>query len=345
MGITHLSGLEVAGVPTMGMGGLPPFTGNWYFVDTAHGSDGNEGTADSPFATIYKAYAKARSGYNDVIVLVGDGSTAGTARMSVALAASVDSTATTGTVTWAKNALHLIGLASPTGINTRARFAPPTGTYTAATFGNSGNMFNVTASGCCFLNFSVWGGFSTGATGCITWKDSGSRNYYNSVHIAGLADAASAQNTASRSITLTACQESTFERCTFGIDTVTRTVANTTLEFLASGGAGCARLKFIECDFPLMTSAATALAVYGAISTTDRWIKFDRCVFLNNVKSTSTTMTAMTTLTGGGSPNGLVIFKDCTAIGATDWGTTFANMYVDGAAPTADTSGIALAMT
>ena len=195
MGITHLSGLDVAGVPTMGIGGMPFFTGTWWFVDPVNGSDGNTGASDSPFGTIYQAYASAVAGRNDVVVIVGNGASSGTARMSTALAQTITPAATTGTITWAKNATHLIGMASPIGFNSRARFAPPTGTYTAATFGNSGNMFNVTATGCYFANFSVFNGFSTGATGQIAWIENGGRNYYENVSFLGMNDAASAAST------------------------------------------------------------------------------------------------------------------------------------------------------
>ena len=48
MGITHLSGLEVAGVPTQGMGGaLPLTTSNYFFVSSVSGSDGNTGAANN----------------------------------------------------------------------------------------------------------------------------------------------------------------------------------------------------------------------------------------------------------------------------------------------------------
>lgn len=339
MGITHLSGLEVAGVPTMGMGGWPPFTGKWYFVDPAHGSDGNEGTADSPLATLYRAYALARSGYNDVIVLVGDGSTTGTARMSVALAQTVDPTATTGTITWAKNALHLLGMTAPTGIFQRARIAPPTGTYTAATFGNNGNMFNVTASGCMFANFSVYGGFSTGSTTCMTWKDSGSRNYYGGVHIAGLADAASAGAAGARTLYLQGAQESVFERCTLGTDTVTRSAANATVEFDANGSTACARIKFLECDFPFMASAASPLGMVAGASDLDRWIVFDRCRFLNASSSTSTTLTDLSTVNAAA--GGYVLFNECIRVGITGLGSDLTNLYVGGTT-TVNNAGLAL---
>ena len=51
MGTTHLSGLQVAGVPTFGVGTLP--LGNTYFyVDSVNGSNGNPGTFDQPVATL-----------------------------------------------------------------------------------------------------------------------------------------------------------------------------------------------------------------------------------------------------------------------------------------------------
>ena len=86
MGTTHLSGLEVNGVPTFGVGGAPMFTGRWFFVDPVHGSDGNTGAADNPIATLYQAQALMTAGNNDVAVIVGDGSTAATIRLSLALA-------------------------------------------------------------------------------------------------------------------------------------------------------------------------------------------------------------------------------------------------------------------
>jgi hypothetical protein len=339
MGITHLSGLEVAGVPTMGMGGAPLFTGDWYFVDPAHGSDGNTGAADSPLQTIYRAYALARDGYNDVIVLVGDGTTAGTARMSTALAQSVDSTATTGTITWAKNALHLIGQAAP-GPNSRARFAPPSTSYTAATFGNSGNMFNVTGAGCYFANFSVYNGFTTGATGQIAWIDAGQRNCYVGVDFLGMNDSASAGSTTSRSLKISGGGENSFINCVIGGDTTARGVANASLEF--SGGT--TRNVFRDCIFPVQASAATPIVIKtAAAAAIDRWILFDRCIFVNGVKSTATTMSAVATMAA--SAGGLLLLKDCTEVGMTVWGsdaTTLAQMYVDGAAPTAASSGLAV---
>jgi hypothetical protein len=57
VGITHLSGLEVSGVPTMGMTPGINYFGRQWFVDTTAGSDGNEGTSpQQAFATMGRAF-------------------------------------------------------------------------------------------------------------------------------------------------------------------------------------------------------------------------------------------------------------------------------------------------
>lgn len=75
MGTTNLSWLEVAGVPTMGMGGAPysPMS-NWVFVDannfTGASSDGNPGTAEAPVTTMSRAMTLVKS--NGVISFIGN---------------------------------------------------------------------------------------------------------------------------------------------------------------------------------------------------------------------------------------------------------------------------------
>lgn len=341
MGITHLSGLEVAGVPTMGIGGAPFFNGNWYFVDPLYGSDGNIGSSDSPLATIYAAYAKMVADNNDVCVVVGSGDTTGTARMSVALAQSIVPAATTGTLTWAKNACHLIGMAAPVGMNARARFAPPTGTYTAATFGNSGNMFNVTAQGCYFGNFSVYNGFSTGATGQVAWIENGGRNYYENVSFQGINDTASANSATSASIQVAGVGENTFVGCFFGDDTTARTAANSTVVF---SGTGSARNQFRGCKWLayLTGSGSGAFHVTAGASSIDREAIFENCVFIVAVKSGSaTTMAQVFKLT---TPGGMFVLNNCVSAGATAWETASSGyLFNSGAVPTFATSGVAVA--
>jgi len=332
------NGISSFGIPVLGGFGGLPFTGNYFFVDPVNGADGNPGSSELPLATLYGALAKCVSGNNDVVFLVGDGTSTGTARLSTAGAQTIDSTATTGTLTWNKNATHLIGITAPTRVGGRARIAPPTGTYTAATF-NATAFVNVTGAGCLFANLDVFCGFSTGNASMIAWTDAGGRNAYINVNIQGLGDAASAQGTGARSLKITS-SENTFTDCVIGLDTVTRTVANATLEF----ASGATRNTFQCCDFPFQTSAATPLGIIvSAAAGIDRWTKFDRCAFINNVQSTSTTMSALATLPA--SAGGLLLMKDCTLVGITEFGTDATSrgqVYVDGGTVTAATSGIAV---
>jgi hypothetical protein len=333
------NGVTSFGIPVLP--GIPEaFTGTYYFVDPANGADGNPGTTpDFPFATLYRALGLCTSGKNDVVVLIGDGASSGSARLSTALAQTIDSTVTAGTLVWDKDATHLIGVTAPTGVAARARIAPPSGTYTQSTFG-SGNFVTVSGSGCYFSNFSLYNGFSTGGNNQICWTDTGGRNFYSGIQFGGAGDAASAQSTTSRSLLLSGGGEHSFVGCTLGLDTVTRTVANATLEL----AAGTARNKFLGCDFIFQGSAAGVLGIKAAAAAAaDRWHKFERCSFINNVGSTSTTMSALSTLAA--SMGGLLLMKDSTMVGITEWGTDATSrgqIYVDGGTVTAATSGVAV---
>ena len=323
MSLTNFpNGVSSFGIPIIGGIAGIPFTGNYYFVNYANGADGNEGSPSNPMKTISGAYARCTAGNNDVIVIIGDGSTAATQRVDEAF-------------TWAKNATHLVGITAPTGVAQRARIAP---TSTTTAFAN---FITVSASGCYFANFSLFDGFDTGTTSQICWTDTGSRNCYENVAFGGMGDTASAQSTGSRSLKLSG-SESTFRGCTFGLDTVTRTVANATVELAGA----CARNTFDRCTFPVQTSSATSVVVLATgAAAIDRWTIFRDCVFVNSVKSTSTAMTGVAKLTSA-SAGGLLLFKNCTAVGIASFGydaTSVGQIYVDGAVPTGATTGIAVA--
>jgi len=75
MGITHLSGLEVGGVPTLGTNGLPLTTiGTYYFVNSTNGSNGNTGlSADQPLATVAYALDNLVTANRGDTIVVGQG--------------------------------------------------------------------------------------------------------------------------------------------------------------------------------------------------------------------------------------------------------------------------------
>lgn len=339
---TFADGLFQYGGMPVGPSGVPvPFTGKWWFVDPVNGADGNPGNAPGrAFATLYRAHEMARDGYNDVVVLIGNGQSSGTARLSTALAQTVDSAATSGTLTWSKKALHLIGVGAPSN-NSRARIAPPTGTYTQATFG-SGNLVVVTGEDCYFANISAYHGFSTGGTNQICWTDSGQRNVYVNCEFLGMNDAASAANTGSRSLKVgdSGKGEHRFIRCIIGGDTTARSVANASLELAGA----TPRNSFEDCIFPFQTSNAGVLGVLGTgAGCVDRWNLFKGCTFVNNIKSTSTQMTVLASFTNA-APGGLLVFQGCNLIGATKFGdaNALANSYIDMAAVSASAGGLAV---
>lgn len=342
-GLTNFpGGLSSFGIPVLG-GANVPFTGTYFFVDPVNGSDGNTGLSPSrAFQTLYKAHASMTSGNNDVCYLIGNGAATGSARLSLAAALLVDSSVTAGTLVWSKSACHLIGICAPTAVAQRARIAPPIGVYTAATFG-SGNFVTVSGSGCYFANFSVFNGFSTGGINQIAWTDNGSRNAYENVNLGGMGDAASAADAGSRSLKIGSAGsgENTFAGCTIGLDTVTRSAANASLEL----AGGTPRNKFIGCVFPFQTSSATVLGILGTgAACIDRQQIFKDCTFINNIKSTSTQMTVLASLTSA-SPGGLLYFGALSAmVGITKFGDTnaLANSYIASAAPSAAAGGLSV---
>ncbi len=306
------------------LGGAVVAVGNVYFLDPKNGSDGNSGlSSTSAFQTLSAAYSVCADANNDTIVLVGDGTTAATARVNAAF-------------TWAKNATHLLGFCSPVLYSQRARIAP-TSTTTAFT-----PFFTVSGNGCIFQNVAWFHGFDTGTTSQINMVVTGSRNYFVNCQIAGMGDNESAQSAGSRSLKIGSAGsgENVFLNCVVGLDTITRTAANASVEFAGA----TPRNVFRGCLFPFMTSSATVLGVLGTGNgCVDRHNIFDNCSFINAIKSTSTVMTVLGSFTTA-SPGGLLLYKQCVLLGIGEYGDTngLANSYIDGFTGAAATSGIAV---
>lgn len=276
-----------------------------------------DGSLEHPYTDIQSAYGAGRNGKNDVIVLVGNGAAGGSARLSA-------------TLTWAKDALHLIGVASPGLFAQRARIAPTSGVTAFA------NFFVLSGNGCYFQNIEWFQGFGTGVAASICVNVTGSRNVFQNCGIHGMGDDASAQDTGSRSLKIGSggSGENLFVDCTIGLDTVTRTVANASLELAGA----TPRNVFRNCIFPFMTSAAGVLGILGTgAGCVDRENYFQGCLFTNAIKSTSTGMTCLASFTSA-SPGGALVFDaTCGLMGMTKVGDTnaLANSYILGAAPSA----------
>jgi hypothetical protein len=316
------NGATSFGIPLVGGIGGIPFTGNWYFVDAAAGSDGNEGTVDAPLQTIARAYALCTDGNNDVVALMGapltSAPTTGTFRLSA-------------TLTWAKSATHMIGITAPTRVGQRARIAPLT---TATT--NINPLFSVTAQGCVFANFSFFQGIGQASTDEQLATITGQRNYFWNVDFGGMGNAAGAARAGSYVILLNGAQENTFSRCTIGVDTIARTAANASVKCTTAA----TRNIFEDCLFPVYATAATPLVFdMSATGSIDRYLLIRNSIIINSGSSTLTAVIASTA-----SPGGVAVFDNNTVVGAANYAAsaTDATVKVAGPVPNGHTSGVAL---
>lgn len=293
-------GVSSMGVPLIGSNGIPPFSGNYWFVDETNGADGNSGTSwSAPLATLARAQVLATSGNDDVVFFRG------TIHQTASLA-------------WAKDKVHLIGVCAPLKRGKRARISV-SGTTAFSP------LVNVTGSGCYFANFGTFFGFATDAQSTsYAVSDTGGRNCYENVEILGFGAAGTAGNTGARAILISGSTgENTFRDCVFGVDTVSRGVANYTVEFTG----GSPRNWFVGCEFEMLAGASTPAHLFTAGSAAiDRYAIFERCIFGNATGSTATTIAQVTKIAA--SAGGLFILKQSVWYGATHLETTTTNQFL-----------------
>jgi hypothetical protein len=307
------------GMPLFGISGTPPFTGNAFWVDETNGSDGNTGGPQDPLKTLTQALAVCTNNNNDVVFLTG-------------------TVHVTATVAWNKSRTHLIGLAPKLDSEARARISQ-TGTTVFSP------LVNVTGSECIFSNIGAFHGF-VDLTTQICWAEAGQRNQYVNCAFLGMGNATGgASQTGSRSLTVGAGGqgENTFTNCIIGLDTIVRSAANASLEFLG----GSPRNVFRNCLFPADTSSASALFITVGASGLDRWAMFDNCTFMNCIESGSTTMSAgiIANASAGGAIllNPSSIFLGVTAIATT--GPVYGVGMNPGGETSATTDSIAIKYT
>ena len=278
--------------------GLGFIAGNIILLDPFAGVDTNDGITQ-PVNTLGRAYSIGREGKNDVVALISNGLTTSTARLGAAF-------------TWSKNALHLVGVSDGVNISNRSRIAP----FTAATA--FANFFTLSGGGCLFSNVEIYAGFTTGTTAAICLTVSGGRNMFSNCHIVGMSDAASAADAGSRSVKITGTGENQFVDCTIGDDTTARTNANASVEF----AGGTPRNVFRNCLFPFDSGDGNSLGIKVGAAGMDRFQLFDRCMFINALRSGATSMTTLGAITAQTSPAGMLVYRDCGLVGIAEWEST-----------------------
>lgn len=306
---TVFDSLIVGGVPILGgMGGLPLATGNFFFVDYLNGNDGATGQANDPLKTIAQAYAYMTDGNNDVCVIVGDGGTAATQRLSESL-------------TWAKDACHLIGMTAPVPFFQRARIS----TLSTQTT-NINPLMTISASGCIFANFSFFQGVGQSATDEKLIDITGSRNYFGNVHFGGMGAAAGAARAGSYIMYLNGGSENLFDHCGIGMRSVARSAANASVK-IANGAQdnefrNSRFIMYPTANSPLFLDASGSNALNGS------FMVFTECSFqyLDNVSSATQPAVVATVASD---VNGVVLFDRCTSMAA-KWAAASSNIQIAG---------------
>jgi hypothetical protein len=320
MALTNFpNGVSSFGVPVVGGIGGIPLTGTWYFCDYANGSDGNDGLSpETPLKTISRAHTLATAGNNDVVVIIGDGSTTATQRLEE-------------TLTWSKNATHLIGITAPVWEAQRARIS----TLTTATV-NINPLMTVSASGCIFSNFSFFQGVGQSATDEQLINITGSRNYFGNVQFGGIGAAAGAARDGSYVIQLSGGGENTFEHCSIGLETIQRSAANASVRVRS----GAQRNTFVDCMFPMAASDTDPIwvDVNASNALNGSTLNFRRC-FFRNLMNISSAATPAAVATIHASANGTVYFDQCSAF-ATAWVAGGAGELMQNSSPSAGASGV-----
>lgn len=316
-----INGNGTFGVPALGS---MVTQGNVFFVRPTGGSDGNDGKSPArAFKTLVKALQSCSANQNDTIYLIAESNTA--SATTAYLTAQLD---------WNKDLVHLIGVGTGSMIGQRARIA------VASTTVLTTDMFKLSANGCIISNIGFFFGVATTTTaGIAAINVTGARNYLYNCSVSGIGHA-DMDTLGSSSLTLNGAQENTFEKCYIGLDTVTRGVQVNT-EINLKGGA--VRNIFKDCIIAAAASVNTHTWVTKASAGIDRFVDFIGCVFYNDTLSVGVNMTQGLAVTAGGSPNGMILLKDCGLVGATKWETTASGeVYSTCPAPgSSTTSGIA----
>jgi len=265
-----------------------------FVVDYVNGSDSALGTKwEQPLKTVEAAYAKTTALKNDVVLLVGNGT----------------SNPATAAILWANDFTHLVGLNSG-GPEPRSRIKCPAALATTP-------FITWSADGCMVKNMSFWHETSD-ALGLVNLLVSGSRNTFKGCQIVGGVGSGNAV-TGARSLKIGSAGEGSgnvFKDCWIGQDTIMAVNGMASVEFVS----GAMHTIFEDCVFPIGTNGTTFAHVTAAAAAgVGRSNIFKRCLFFN----TGNGVQAEVIFLGAALPVSSYIFLlDCWMYGATDWNHT-----------------------
>ena len=276
-----------------GMIGLPSI-GNIWYVDPGKSVTGGGTSRADAFLTVAEGLTAATAD-NDDIVLITPSSSTGRTNETVA-------------IDWNKRRTHLIGSTAPNMFNPRAGMS-----FSSAVVSP---CLTISTRSCIFKNITI----SNMQDINVTVEMTSDYNYFEGVHFAGMGNATAGDDTSARVVRLNGSGENTFNGCTFGLDTVLRTAANATIEFVTAKNNS--NNVFNGCIFTMAGDADAPRHLFIEDSGCNRFALFDNCFFLDNSDTTGiTTQTDVMNNGTGTDQGGVVILKDCMNVGSTKWAT------------------------
>ncbi len=315
-------GITSFGIPVFGSG-TPATFGNVFFIDYRYGSDDNIGDErDSAFKTLTEANSNVTTNANDVVLIDGDSEIAETAMVTIT-----------------KNRSHYIGLNGPPSIMGFGAGARVTQTTTGvasdiATIHNTG--VRNTFTGIKFSNGS------TTATSLYTFAEGGEYTRFNFCEFYKGA----LLTTAGTAEFLLNGDSDIFYGCTFGdlvnergSDAIRRPNILVSRETITGKVArDCA---LVDCLFQHKAAHVDVSFIWGAGATDiERRLLLVNPIFWNCVLATADPADAIDF--GGAQTNGDVLLVNPAGINITAFGGASLNIYVQGAVPTAATTGISV---
>jgi hypothetical protein len=236
--------------------------------------------------TIADALTNVESGRNDVIVISPDSHTQGEGLII------------------SQNLVHLVGAYPPTRLNLRSRIGHNANFATLLTVSGTGNSLHN-------LYFMHGRGDASNLT-CLSVT--GDRNNFFNCHFGGPMNDAEAGTAGYEVVSIVGSEESYFKGCTFGIDTVSRTVANTILEI----GAGTNRAIFEDCLFLSRATETTPYFISVLAGNTAGWTMFKNCLFINYSDAWGSDLAVGALMACADDEHKLIFDSGCSFFGVTD---------------------------
>lgn len=315
---------------SVGLNGVPLTTGNLYFVVPAADSNYVEFVnkyqktyADGSQAvhnTIASAYSAAVSNRHDVIMLSANAAHAQTSMLTIA-----------------KNRVHFVGMSmrgGAFGMGARSRITM--GVTTAAT---DIAVLKNTGVGNTFRNLK-FDSSNTKDESLYAVVEAGEYAIWESCEFYKSTDLD--ENLAAE--VLNNGDSTQWIKCVFGSsanETVGAVIRPCMLLSATIAGAKCRDNIADSCLFLTKSANTARVDVYGANATdVERMFLFKDCVFMSNILGSATPAHAVGF--GAAQTEGSVLLKNCTSIDHTVMKQASKSIYVDGAVPTQNTSGVAV---